>query len=73
MSNKIIQNLENKGVSWVAFIWVVGIFTVLLGAVWTIQIQNMQTLSDLRSDISVVKNDVTWIRQTIKNESLSLK
>jgi hypothetical protein len=64
---------ENKTVSWITFVWVVAIVTALMGAIWAMQISNMKSLSELRSDVSVVKNDVSWIRNTLKINELSIK
>ena len=60
---------DDKYVKWVTFIWVVGIVTILMGALFTMVLSLMSSFSDIRSDVSAIKTDVGWIKKALNNDN----
>jgi hypothetical protein len=64
--------MSEQFVKWSIFIWVVGIATSIIGALFAIQITMMDNVSTLRSDIAAIKTDVGWIKNTMQIKSVTI-
>jgi hypothetical protein len=59
---------DSNYVKWITFVWVVGIVSVLMGAMFFMIISLMTSFSDIKSDVSSIKTDVSWIKGALDNE-----
>ena len=66
---------ESKYVRWITFVWVVGIVTILMSALFGMVISLMSSFSDIRADVSAIKTDVSWIVKALdkENKQVSIK
>lgn len=62
---------DSSYVKWITFVWVVGIVTILMGALFGMTISLMSSFSDIRSDVAVIKTDVSWIKNSLGNNEIS--
>ena len=60
-----MSETNKKYVSWFVFIWVVAIFTTMLGVIWFTQIALMNNISQMRADIGIMKTDISWIAKEL--------
>ena len=68
-----VEQRAERFVSWQIFVWTVAIVTTLLGALWIIQISIMSSISDIKTDVGVIKNDLSWIKQKIDVKPLTIQ
>lgn len=59
--------MHENYVKWSVFIWVVGIVTIIIGALFGIQISLMTNISEIKSDLSSIKTDMAWVKQALHN------
>lgn len=58
--------MKGEGTPWHVFIWVVAIVTMILGGIfWRVEAVN-SGLSEVRTDIAVVKTDTQWIKENLQ-------
>jgi hypothetical protein len=63
------EKKDEKFVKWSVFIWVVGIVSILMAALFSITLNLMSSFSDIRSDVSAIKTDVSWIKDSISDRN----
>ncbi len=68
-------NQKNGKVSWVMFVWAIGIILVAFGWLFN-NVQAVQNrvdgyqddMNQVKTDVSVIKNDVGWIKQVMAEQ-----
>jgi len=71
-ADNVIEQSQ-RFVTWQAFIWVVAIVTVMIGALWAIQLTIMASLSEIKVDVVQIKTDMAWVKSAMNKQVISLK
>jgi len=58
-------------VKWSVFVWVVSIVTLIVVGLLGTQINLMTNLSEMSSDIAVIKNEIVHINKALNAEDLT--
>ena len=70
------ENKTRKSVPWVIFVWAIGIIFLAMAvltraqASTSIKLDNhIERSQEIRTDISAIKTDIQWIKNTLENKN----
>ncbi|MHA1304236.1 MAG: hypothetical protein ACTSPI_11100 [Candidatus Heimdallarchaeaceae archaeon] len=65
--------MENNYVDWKTFKIIITIAIAIFSVLLTIQISLMASMSEVKSNISAIRTDIVWIRESLRSGSLAKK